>query len=148
MRGDIWQFNPSRILQMLLLLFFFLKKETFRFQLEIVVDTLLSKTVTSTYHFLVSGNLGEKEGNLRGSIDWKPGILRDKCLSNNNKKKNCINLQSIHVTLATGYVLSIEHLDCYRFDSWKLPLEVKQSSLIKLTNTGQTVTFNFVALIA
>ena len=31
----------------------------------------------------------------------------------------------------------IEHLDCYRFDSWKLPLEAKQSSLMKLTNTEQ-----------
>ena len=63
--------------------FFFFENETFRFQLEIVVDTLLTKTVTSTYHFLVSGNLGEREGNLRGSIDWKPDILRDKCLSKN-----------------------------------------------------------------
>ena len=42
----------------------------------------------------------------------------------------------------------IEHLDCYRFDSWKLPLEAKQSSLIKLTNTEQTVIFKFVRLIA
>ena len=58
-------------------LFFFFEKETFRFQLEIVVHNLLTKTVT------VSGNLGEREGNLRGSIDWKPDILRDKCLSNN-----------------------------------------------------------------
>ena len=47
-----------------------------------------------------------------------------------------------------GYVLSIEHLDCYRLDSWKPPAEAKQSSLIKLTNTEQTVTFNFVGLIA
>ena len=58
-------------------LFIFFEKETFRFQLEIVVHNLLTKTVT------VSGNLGEREGNLRGSIDWKPDILRDKCLSNN-----------------------------------------------------------------
>ena len=42
----------------------------------------------------------------------------------------------------------IEHFDCYRFDSWKLPLEAKQSSLMKLTNTEQTVTFKFVRLIA
>ena len=59
------------------LFIFFFEKETFRFQLEIVVHNLLTKTVT------VSGNLGEREGNLRGSIDWKPDILRDKCLSNN-----------------------------------------------------------------
>ena len=42
----------------------------------------------------------------------------------------------------------IEHLDCYRFDSWKLPVEAKQSSLMKLTNTEQlqTVTFKFVRI--
>ena len=42
----------------------------------------------------------------------------------------------------------IEHLDCHSFDSWKLPLEAKQSSLMKLTNTEQSVTFKFVRLIA
>ena len=35
----------------------------------------------------------------------------------------------------------IEHLDCYRFDSWKLPVEAKQSSLMKLTNTHKTFKF-------
>ena len=75
--------QPKQNFTYLFIYLFILKKETFRFQLEIVVDTLLTKAVTSTYHFLVSGNLGEREGNLRGSIDWKPDILRDKYLSNN-----------------------------------------------------------------
>ena len=66
-----------------LFIYLFFEKETFRLQLEIVVDTLLTKAVTSNYHFLVSGRMGKREDNLRGSIDWKPDILRDKCLSNN-----------------------------------------------------------------
>ena len=75
--------QPKQNFTYLFILFFFFEKETFRLQLEIVVDTLLTKAVTSNYHFLVSGRMGKREDNLRGSIDWKPDILRDKCLSNN-----------------------------------------------------------------